>query len=236
MQRCACTCPCAQHPICSRAHPARLPAPRIFGFDAGGVGVGALGLATYAQTFYYSGQLPLSNMPQVRLSGRPLLWASVINQSITFRVHGEPAECDGDGGAQLAEVCLAGSGCWCACWRAASSASVSLAACPPRRRRPLGRSVPPAACRTTRPCREPSVGPAWPRCPLWAAVPQQPPLPGTPRKLKTRCTASSASPTRPWWWCPLRQATTPPLAALAVPAAATAAAVTPAAATASKMR
>lgn len=32
---------------------------------AGGVGMGALGFAGYAQTFYYSGSLPLSNMPEV---------------------------------------------------------------------------------------------------------------------------------------------------------------------------
>lgn len=38
---------------------------------AGGVGMGALGFAGYAQTFYYSGSLPLSNMPEVGGRGRP---------------------------------------------------------------------------------------------------------------------------------------------------------------------
>lgn len=33
---------------------------------AGGVGIGALNFAQFAQTFYYSGSLPLTNMPEVR--------------------------------------------------------------------------------------------------------------------------------------------------------------------------
>ena len=31
----------------------------------GGVGMGALGMAGFAQTFYYSGNLPITNMPEV---------------------------------------------------------------------------------------------------------------------------------------------------------------------------
>lgn len=42
-----------------RALAALMPAP------AGGVGMGALGFANFAQTFYYSGSLPLTNMPEV---------------------------------------------------------------------------------------------------------------------------------------------------------------------------
>lgn len=40
------------------------------GLMGGGLGIGALGFAGYAQTFYYSGALPLTNMPEVGLGGR----------------------------------------------------------------------------------------------------------------------------------------------------------------------
>lgn len=35
--------------------------------------MGALGFANFAQTFYYTGSLPITNMPEVRL---PVGWAA----------------------------------------------------------------------------------------------------------------------------------------------------------------